>query len=105
MGNHKFRGIQKYTPSKIILGIISIKDLRQAVETAKRLEKINRQLSRQSSSNPFKSIKDNHSRRITFYTWDGLEDKIDRLSIMMGNKSNRQFKPQIYQSKRRWQNR
>ena len=84
------------------------------VETAKRIitkEKTDRQLAGQPSSTPFMSIKDSYNKKVTFERWDGLEDKIDRLTIMMGklatrdNGINKQFKPQIYQSKRRGQGR
>ena len=84
------------------------------VETAKEIltkEKIDRQLARQSSSTPFMSTKDNYNKKGTFETWDGLEDKIDKLTVMMGklaardNGMNRQMKPHIYQSKRRGQSR
>ena len=82
------------------------------VETAKRIltkEKIDWQLAGKSSSTPFMSIKDIYKKKVAFDTWDGLEDKIDRLTVMMGklaagdNGINKQFKPQIYQSKRRGQ--
>ena len=52
------------------------------------------------------SVKDGYNKRVTFDTRDDLEDKIDRLTMMMGklaardNRSNRQFKPQIYQSRK-----
>ena len=52
------------------------------------------------------SIKDSYTKKITFGTWDGLEDKIDRLTVMMGkfstrdNGINKQFKSQTYQRKR-----
>ena len=84
------------------------------VETTKRIltkEKIGRQLARQSSPTPFMSIKDNCNKKVTFDTRDGLEDKIDKLTVMMGklaardNGTNRQFKPQIFQSRRRGQSR
>ena len=51
------------------------------------------------------SIKDSYNKKVTFDTQDGLGDKIDRLTLMMGklttrdNRTNRQFTPQIYQSK------
>ena len=76
--------------------------LRQAVETAKIIltkEKIDRQLSGQSSSTPSMSIKDNHSRWATFDTGDELGDKIDKLTVMIeklaarDSRSGRQFKP------------
>ena len=78
------------------------------VETAKRIltkEKIDRQLAGQSSSTSFLNLKDSYDKKVTFDTQDGLEDNIDRLTLMMGrlatrdNGINKQFKPQIYQSK------
>ena len=84
------------------------------IETAKRIltkEKIDRQLSGQCLSTPFMSMTDNHSRRVTFDTREQLKDKIDKLAVVIGklaardSRSSRQFKPQIYQSKRGGQNR
>ena len=101
-------------PTKLYWVLFPIDDLRQAIETAKRIltkEKIDRQLAGKPSSTPFMSIEHNYNKKVTFDTWDGLEDKIDRLTVMMGklttrdNGTNKQFKPQIYQSKRRGQNR
>ena len=57
------------------------------------------------------SITDNHNRGVTFDTREELEDKIDKLTVMIeklaarDSRSNRQFKPQIYQRRRRGQNR
>ena len=51
------------------------------------------------------SVRDSYKKRVTFNTQDKLEDKIDKLTVMMGtlvardNKVNRSFKPQVYQSK------
>ena len=82
--------------------IFPIEDLRQAVEAAKRIltkQKIDRQLSGQSLSPPFMSIKDNHNRKVTFDTGDELGDKIDKLTVVIGRlaakdrESGRQFKP------------
>ena len=64
-------------PTKLYWILFPIEDLRQAVETTKRIltkEKIDRQLSGQSSSTPFMSIKGNHSRRVTFDPREELED-------------------------------
>ena len=106
--------IKNTLPTKLYWILFPIDDLRHAVEIAKRLltkEKIDRQLFGQTSSTPFMSMKDNHSRRVTFDTEDDLGDKIDKLMIMIGklaardSRSGRQFKPQIYQRKRRGQNR
>ena len=64
-----------------------MEDLKQVVETAKRIlmkEKVDRQVAGQSLSTPFMSIKHSYNnKKVTFNTQDGLEDKIDRLIIMM----------------------
>ena len=55
------------------------------------------------------SIKDSYSKKVTFNTQDSLEDKIDRLTVMMSKLTanndglNKQVKPKIFQSKRRGQ--
>ena len=44
------------------------------------------------------NIQEEHNKRVTFYTTDGLEQKIDKLMVMMGKfvtkdeGQNRQFK-------------
>ena len=94
--------------------LIPIENLRQAVETAKRIltkEKLDKQLTGQASTSPFMSIRKETSRKVSFHTRDELRDKIDKLTVMLGrlaaNDSNerRPFKPQIYQSRGRGQNR
>ena len=96
-------------PTKVNWVLFPIYDFRQAVETAERIltkEKIDRQLARQSSSTPFMSLKDSCNKKVTFDTQDRLEDKIDKLTAMMGklasgdNGNNGEIKPQIYQSRR-----
>ena len=91
-------------PTKLYWILFPIDDLKQVTETAKRIltkEKIDRQFSGQSSSTPFMSIKDSHSRKVSFDT---------KLVVMIGklatrdSGSSRQFKPQIYQGKGRGQN-
>ena len=101
-------------PTELYWILFPIDDLRQASETAKRIltkEKIDRQLSGQSLSTPFMSIKeDNHSRRVSFDTREELGDKKDKSMVMIDkltardSRSGRQFKPQIYQGKGRGQN-
>ena len=93
-------------PTKLYLVLFPINDLRQVVETPKRIltkENIDRKLAGQSSSTPFMSIKDSHNnKRVTFNTQDGLDDKIDRLTVLMSelvtkdDGAYKQFKPQIY---------
>ena len=59
------------------------------------------------------SIRDGYNSKkvVTFDTQDRLKDKIDKLTSMMskltaqGNNQNKQFKPKIYQGKRRGQTR
>ena len=101
-------------PTKLYWVLSPIENLRQAVETAKRIltkEKIDRQSVGQSSSTPFMSIKDSYNKRVTFNTQDWLEDNIDKLTAIMGNlvardsEVSRPFKPQVYQSKQRGQSR
>ena len=91
-GTTNFRSIPNTLPTKLYWVLFPIDDLRQAVETVKRIltkEKIDRQLARQSSSTPFMSIKDNYNKKFTFDTWDGEEDKIDKLTVMMGKSAAR----------------
>ena len=58
------------------------------------------------------NIKDRYvSKKVTFDTQDGLKEKIERLTSMISNlttqdgNQNKQFKPKIYQSKRRGERR
>ena len=85
-------------------------DLRQALETAKRIltkEKLDKQLTGQASTSPFMSIREGVSRRVSFDTREELGNKKDRLTVMMGKLAakdtdrNRPFKPQIYKSRGR----
>ena len=85
-----------------------IEDLRQAVETAKRIltkEKLHKQLTGQTSTNPFMSIRDGTKRKVLFNARDELGDKIDKLTVIMGrlaprdSNDKRSFKPQIYTSR------
>ena len=52
------------------------------------------------------NIKEGFGKRVTFNMTDGIEQKIDKLVVMMGKLlledegQNRQFKPQVYQSNR-----
>ena len=74
-------------PTKLYWVLFPIVDLRLAVETAKRIltkEKIDKQLAGQTPSTPFMSVKDGLSKRVTFNAGDDLEQKIDRLTVMMG---------------------
>ena len=67
-------------PTRLYRVLFPIENVRQAVETAKRIltkEKIDRQFVGQSSSTPFMSIKDSYNEKVTFNTQDNLEEKIE----------------------------
>ena len=96
-------------PTKLSWVLFPITDLRQVVEMAKRIltkEKKDRQLVGQISLTPFMSVRDSFNKRITFDTTDGIEQKIDKLTIMMdklvteGGKQDKPFKLRVYQSNR-----
>ena len=96
-------------PTKLYWVLFPIDDLRLTVETAKRMlakEKIDKQLVGQTSSTPFMSVRDSQNKRVTFNTADYLEQKIDRLTVMMDKLVTedeghaKPFKPQVYQSNR-----
>ena len=85
-----------------------IEDLRQAVDTAKRIltkEKLDKQLTPQTSTSPFISVRDGTERRVSFNTRDELGDKIDKLTLVISkltardSHKRRPFKPQIYKSR------
>ena len=94
--------------TKLYWILFPIEYLRQAVETAKRIftkEKLDRQLTGQTSTNLFMNIRDGFNRKVSFNTRDELEDKIDKLTVMLGklaakdNNNKRPFKTQIYKSR------
>ena len=51
------------------------------------------------------NIKERYSKKVTFDMMDSIEQNIDKLTVMMGKLvpedegQNRQFKPQVFQSK------
>ena len=99
-------------PTNLYWILFPIEDLRQAVETAKRIltkEKLDKQLTGQTSTSPFLNIREGTARKVSFNARDELGDKIDKLTVMMSRLAakdsyeKRPFKPQIY--KRRGQNR
>ena len=68
---------------KLYCILFPIEDLRQAVETAKRIltkEKLDMQLTGQTSTSPFMSIREGANRKVSFDTRDELGDKMDKLS-------------------------
>ena len=112
-GEPQILGVFKNTlPTKLYWILFPIEDLRQAVDTAKRIltkEKLDKQLTGQTSPSLFMNVRDGTERRVSFNTRDELGDKIDKLTVVMSklaaknSNERRPFKPQIY--KRRGQNR
>ena len=107
-------------PNRLYLVLFPIDDLRLAVETAKRIltkEKINRQLSGHSGTMiPFMMVSEGYNKTtskkaVSFNMQDRLDEKLDKLTSVMSKlttkvvKQDKQFKPQIYQRKRRGQTR
>ena len=95
-------------PTKLYWILFPIEDLRQAVETAKRIltkEKLDKQLTGQSSASPFMNIRDGTERKVSFNIRDELGDNIDKLTVVMSrlaakdSHEKKTFKPQIYKSR------
>ena len=96
-------------PTKLYWILFSIEYLKQAVETVKRIltkEKLDKQLTGQTSTTPFMNVRDGTERKISFNARDELGDKIDMLTVMMSRLAakdscgeERPFKPQIYKSR------
>ena len=73
-------------PTKLYWILFPIEDLRQAVEMAKRIllkEKLDKQLTGQTSTSPFMSVRDGTDRIVSFNTREELGDKIDKLTVIM----------------------
>ena len=94
--------------TKLFWILFPIEDLRQAVDTAKRIlnkEKLDKQLTGQTSTSPFMSVREGTDRRVSFNTRDKLGDKIDKLTVVMSKLAvkdsceRKPFKPQIYKSR------
>ena len=102
-------GVFKNTlPTKLYWILFPIEDLRHAVETAKRIltkEKLDKQLTGQTSASPFVNIRERIERKVSFNARDELGDKIDKLTIMISrlaakdSSKKKPFKPQIYKSR------
>ena len=95
-------------PAKLYWILFPIEDLRQAVDMAKRIlnkEKLDKQLTGQTPTSPFMSVRDGTDKRVSFNTRDELRDKIDKLTVVMSklaakdNHERKPFKPQIYKSR------
>ena len=73
-------------PTKLYWILFPIEDLRQAVETAKRIltkEKLDKQLTGPTSAGPFMNIRDGTERKVSFNARDELGEKIGKLTVMM----------------------
>ena len=73
-------------PTKMYWILFPIEDLRQVVETAKRIltkERLDKQLTGQTSTGLFMNIRDGTQRKVSFNGSDELQDKIDKLTVVM----------------------
>ena len=95
-------------PTKLYWILFPIEDLRQAVDTAKRIltkEKLDKQLTGQTSTSPFMNVRDGTERKVSFNTRDELGVKIDKVTLVISrlaardSHEKRPFKPQIYKSR------
>ena len=95
-------------PTKLYWILFPIEDLRQAVDTAKRIltkVKLDKHLTGQTSASPFMNVRDGTERKVSFNTRDELGDKIDKLTVVMStlaakdSHEKRPFKHQIYKSR------
>ena len=95
-------------PTKLYWILFPIEDLRQAVDTAKRIltkRKVRQTVDRLDSHQPFMSVRDRRDRRVSFNTRDELGDKIDKLTVVMSklaatdSHERKPFKPQIFKSR------
>ena len=93
-------------PSKLYWILFPIEDLRAVVDTAKRMltkEILDKQLTGKTSSTPVMNLRDSQDKKVSLNMYDALEQKIDKLMIMMdklvteGDGHSKPFKPQMYQ--------
>ena len=98
--------------TKLYWILFPMENLRQAVDTVNRIltkEKLDKQLTGQTITSPFMSIREGTDKRVSLNVRDELGNKIDKLTMVMSklaamdSHERRPFKPQIY--KRRGQNR
>ena len=95
-------------PTKLYWILFPIEDLRQAVDTAKRIltkEKLDKQLTGQTSASPVMSIREGTGKRVSFNTIDKLGDKIEKLTVVVSKLAAKDshertpFKPRVYKSR------
>ena len=108
MESHRYWRYSKTLPPKLYWVLFPIEDLRQTVETEKRIltkEKLDNQLTSQTSTSPFMNIRDGTERKVSFNAKDDLGDKIDKLIVMMSrlaakdSNEKKTFKPRIYKNR------
>ena len=101
--------IQKHTSNKIILDTISNRRPQTGSRNSKKRiltkEKLDKQLTGQSSTSPFMTIRNGTERKVSFNARDELGDRIDKLTVVMSRLAakdsyeKRPFKPLIYKSR------
>ena len=91
-------------PTKLFWILFPIEDLRQVVEAGKRIltkEKLDKQLTGQTSTSPFMNIRDGTESKVSFNARGELGDKTVVMSRLAAKDSyeKRPFKPQMYKSR------
>ena len=94
--------------TKLYWILFPIEDLRQAIDMEKGIlteEKLDKQLTGQTSTSPFMSVRDGTDRGVSFNTRHELGDKIEKLTVVISklaakdSHERKPFKPQIYKSR------
>ena len=78
--------------TKLCCILFPIEDLRQVADMAKRIltkEKLDKQLTGQTPTSPFMSVRHGTDRRVSFNTREELRDKIDKLTVVMSKLAER----------------
>ena len=95
-------------PTKLYWILFPIENLRHAVDTIKRIltkEKLDKQLTGQTSTRAFMSVRDGTERKVSFNARYELGDQIDKLTVLMSRLAakdshrKRPFQSEIYDSR------
>ena len=95
-------------PTKLYWILFPIEHLRQTVDITKRIltkERLDKQLTGQTPTSPFMSVRGETDRRVSYSTREELGSKINKLTVVMSklaakdSHERKPFKPQIYKSR------
>ena len=80
------RGVQKHPTNKIVLDLVPNRRSQTSCRYCQKntyQRKLDKQLTGQTSTSPFLTIRKGTSKRVSFDTRDKLGDKIDKLTMVM----------------------